>query len=846
MRELKKSLLALSILFSAFTIVSCGSPLSSLLHPPVTVSFSDAGTVFYEVELLYNTTIDSNNKPNNPTKSGNYFLYWSESTANQASAVEFNFDAPITSNKTLYAIYTPTLYSIENVSTTQIEIKLGNKQVYPLDDGSYAGLKFQYSSDSINYQDLNLKIPVSTKDEGAYRYLTYSLPTSLDLSAETNKFLVTNGTEYATKYLTKTTPVAASITGKEVAEGYARISFTTTANGYSYTVKAYKGSTEVASKTIPAAANETKVVEFYGLENETTYTFKVITDGTDLYDETSETTPALEKKENDWLVVMYMDGDNNLHQPIYMDMNEVEYGLYNIRNSDDTVKSGYASVNVVALWDGTVSYLTYDDNGSTISVAPQIGEAGTYILELGTDSSNTRKKIDDPGCVLSENTKNLSHTASWLVGNNKGITTEAQYGEANMGDKQTLIDFLNWVKTHYTVNKGIILQFSNHGGGPRSIKYIETADGRTIKVGDTSGRRALCWDDSSNSAYLKTKDVSDALAATGFGKNKLDMIIMDVCLGSSLEDAYQFKDYAKYLAASPNTVPGNGLDYVALMKSFTKDTDIESIGKQIVIDYKAQYGKGTTYSTNSWNSYATSFSSSASSWDDLNSNQQNALEWFGDFGIPTFTFTDLSKIDDVQAALDNLCELLLANKTKTIYIDDKGYISPTVTDTTENLITYLGQRHANIVNLFTDTGTTAYYINDTMYYMGSFTWLYDIGYFADMVRVVTNSTISGSQNENAWSELYSAATTLTEKLDAAIVSSWRDSKLDSYGDLYHKIDGNTEQTAHHYGLSICGANVATNGNNFTMGTAPSFYKADLAFGQNSKWGDLLEYWFGTR
>lgn len=845
MRELKKNLLVLSILFSAFTIVSCGSPLSSLLHQPVTVSFSDAGTVFYEVELLYNTTIDSNNKPNNPTKSGNYFLYWSESTANQASAVEFNFDAPITSNKTLYAIYTPTLYSIENVSTTQIEIKLGNKQVYPLDDGSYAGLKFQYSSDGENYQDLNLSVPAYTKDEGAYRYLTYSLPASLNLSASTYTFKVTNGTNTKTKTLNTSSASAVTIMNTKVSEGYASVKFRANSNGYSYTVKAYKNNTEVASKTIPVNLYADGIVEFYGLENDTQYILKITTDGTDEWAQTVVNTPALTKKTSDWLVIMYMDGDNNLHQPIYMDMNEVEYGLNNIRNSDDTAKSGYDSVNVVALWDGTVSYLTYDNDGNTISAAPQIGEAGTYILELGTDSSNT-KTITGGGCVLSENTKNLSHTASWLVGSNKGITTEAQYGEANMGDKQTLIDFLTWVKTHYTVNKGIILQFSNHGGGPRSIKYIETADGRTIKVGDTSGRRALCWDDSSNSAFLKTKDVSDALSATGFGTNKLDMIIMDVCLGSSLEDAYQFKDYAKYLAASPNTVPGNGLDYVAFMKSFKENTSTEDLGKQLVVDYKAQYGKDSTNYDSYWDYYASSFSNSASSWDDLNSNQQNALEWFGDFGIPTFTFTDLSKIDDVQAALDNLCELLLTNKTKKIYIDDKGYISPTVTDTTENLITYLGQRHANIVNLFTDTGTTAYYINDTMYYMGSFTWLYDIGYFADMVRVVTNSTFSGSQNENAWSELYSAATTLTEKLDAAIVSSWRDSKLDSYGDLYHKIDGNTASTAHHYGLSICGANVATNGNNFTMGTAPSFYKADLAFGQNSKWGDLLEYWFGTR
>ena len=168
-----------------------------------------------------------------------------------------------------------------------------------------------------------------------------------------------------------------------------------TGDSKSTLVKAYKNDTEVASKTIPVNLYADGIVEFYGLENDTQYILKITTDGTDEWAQTVVNTPALTKKTSDWLVVMYMDGDNNLHQPIYMDMNEVEYGLNNIRNSDDTAKSGYDSVNVVALWDGTVSYLTYDNNGIAISAAPQIGEAGTYIFELGSDSSNAKQYITD-------------------------------------------------------------------------------------------------------------------------------------------------------------------------------------------------------------------------------------------------------------------------------------------------------------------------------------------------------------------------------------------------------------------------------------------------------------------
>lgn len=106
-------------------------------------------------------------------------------------------------------------------------------------------------------------------------------------------------------------------------------------------------------------------------------------------------------------------------------------------------------------------------------------------------------------------------------------------------------------------------------------------------------------------------------------------------------------------------------------------------------------------------------------------------------------------------------------------------------------------------------------------------------------------TIGNSTNANAWSELNTAATNLITKLNDAIKYSWRDSQVSSEKDFYSRIDGSTTEFSHYLGLTICGANIATNGNNFAQGSCPSFYKTDLAFGAESRWGDLLEYWFGT-
>lgn len=866
MKKLQIAFLS-GILLSLFSITSCSPSVDPVIQPDlppetpatpttpntpanpatpsdentVTVTFNNNGTILRTSSVTSGSTLSASQKPSAPYSSYNYFLYWSESKASKATAVEYDFSNPISENKTLYAIYTPRFYYtsssiIQSVTASQAEIKLYDDTVYPLEDGSYAGISFQYSTDGTNYQDFAVNSIPDYRDENGYRYLTYTFQTAL--SEGTHYLKVTNGRQTGTKSAGIYSPAAVTNLSATVADSYTKISFTTATEGYSYTAKVFNNDVEVASTSITAnSINTNAYAEFYGLENGTQYTFKVITNGSNLSAQTTAT-PAITQKTSDWLVVMYMDGDNDLNDPIFMDMNEVENGLYQIRNSDGSSVSGFDSVNVVALWDGASSFENPDGSTGT----PQIGKAGTYIYELGRDYDNSTTYTTSPGCVLSSDTKNLSYTAPWLVGTNQTVSTSLPrnaHGELNMGDKQTLINFLNWVNARYTATKGVILQFSDHGGGPRSVRYVKTADGRTIKVGDTSGRRALCWDETSSSNYLKTKDVSDALQAAGYGSsNKAEMILMDVCLGSSLEDAYQFRDYAKYLAASPNNIPGMGLDYVNLMKSFTLNTTIEAVGQKIVEDYKTQYGNNTSL----WNSYAQTMG--YNSYSSIPDTAKQNMEWLGDLGFTTFTITDLTKIADVKTAIDSLCEVLLSDTGKTIYVDANGYFSPTETSTTRNYVTYLGQHHANIVNILSST-TDSYSLDDYIYYQGSYTWLYDIGYIARMMQYFSASTLGSSTNANAWPALNTAATNLITELNNAIKYSWRDSQVSSDKDFYSRIDGSTTQFSHSLGLTICGANIATNGNNIAQGSCPSFYKTDLAFGAESRWGDLLEYWFGT-
>ena len=263
-----------------------------------------------------------------------------------------------------------------------------------------------------------------------------------------------------------------------------------------------------------------------------------------------------EEQKCDYLFIMYIDGDNDLHDALYMDLNEMEEALYQY-----SLKQGSKpSVKIVALWDGwKLSGTNY-------------GGAATQILEIGVDSSHNAKQ-------LCSNTLDLTATAYSQNNNWLNYDPKTETAEANMGDKNTLSNFLKWVDEYYQADHKI-LQFSNHGGGPRSAL-------------DISQRRGLCWDytsDKNNNAFLKTKDVSDGFAEAGYGtNNKFDMLIFDVCLGASIEDSYQFKDYAKYLLGSANIVQGNGLDYTKILDNISTNTTIPDIGKGIIDDFKYFY-----------------------------------------------------------------------------------------------------------------------------------------------------------------------------------------------------------------------------------------------------------------
>jgi len=207
---------------------------------------------------------------------------------------------------------------------------------------------------------------------------------------------------------------------------------------------------------------------------------------------------------NEWLILMYQDGDVNISSLLWKDVNEMEKGLYNLQQADSNL---YDKVKVVVLWDGSSS------NDSKL-------------YELGPEASENT--------TISSNTIDLTSTASWIS------------GEVNMGSGTTVTNYLDWAMTNYTDYAHVIFILSDHGGGP----------------GKGPITKAICWDDHSGDDYLSTDELAQAIADAGFSTtNKLAILGMDACLMGSTEEAYQYRDVAEYFVASPQSEQGDGWEY---------------------------------------------------------------------------------------------------------------------------------------------------------------------------------------------------------------------------------------------------------------------------------------------
>lgn len=220
-----------------------------------------------------------------------------------------------------------------------------------------------------------------------------------------------------------------------------------------------------------------------------------------------------------WVIMIYMAADNNLEDASIFNMNQLE----RVGSSENT--------KIIVQWDRSPEYDSSNGNWT-----------GTKRFLISKD--------DDEEAIGSQELEDL--------------------GEVDMGDMNSLSEFINWTLQNYPADR-YALSLWNHGAG----WMMHTCD------------------DTSNTC-LTLRDLSDALRRAGFVQGKkLDLLIFDECLMGLIDVANEMGPYAKVMIASEDVVPGKGIDFSLPLSELDEDPtmDERELAKVIVKSYKEFYAK---------------------------------------------------------------------------------------------------------------------------------------------------------------------------------------------------------------------------------------------------------------
>jgi clostripain len=260
-----------------------------------------------------------------------------------------------------------------------------------------------------------------------------------------------------------------------------------------------------------------------------------------------------------WTFMVYLDADNNLEE------------------------------------DAVGIFLNLSSVGSTsqVNIVVQMDRIPGYDSRYG----------DWTDCRRFNVTKDLAPTAENAI---------ESLGEVNMGDPNTLKDFVNWTANSFPASH-YCLVLSDHGSG---------------SVG------SVCLDETSGNDWLTLPELSQALGAVPL---KMDVLFFDACFMGMTEVAYQIRDYADIMVASEEAVwPGH--PYNEYLSSLAANPSMSAIEfAEVIVSNYTDYTETKSYSS--------------------------ILPYRS-----TMSGTNLGQITDLKTAIDNFARKL--NESESTYNDE--------------------------------------------------------------------------------------------------------------------------------------------------------------------------------
>ena len=153
------------------------------------------------------------------------------------------------------------------------------------------------------------------------------------------------------------------------------------------------------------------------------------------------------------------------------------------------------------------------------------------------------------------NMMDASKLQRWLY-NSEGLQLLEEQETTNMGDAQTLYEFLYFANENYPADK-VAVTFWNHGGGSVSGAAFDEIHGL----------------DSLDLAEMY--QAFDAVWPANPADPALELVGFDTCLMATIDVAAVFQNFSKYLVASEEVEPGNGWLYSGWLGELAADPTME-------------------------------------------------------------------------------------------------------------------------------------------------------------------------------------------------------------------------------------------------------------------------------
>ncbi len=182
-------------------------------------------------------------------------------------------------------------------------------------------------------------------------------------------------------------------------------------------------------------------------------------------------------------------------------------------------------------------------------------------MELIADNPDVRFVVQWKEAEVLNNGSLFNGTKRYLVKHDTTPTLASQLVQdmgsgVDMGDKQTLRDFIAWTKANYPAQRYCVVVW-NHGNGWRQF-IAQQADYPT---------RGVSYDDETGHG-IATADIPYAL-----GPDQLDIVAWDASLMQMLEVAYQIRNQAQYVVGSEESPPAEGFPYDLVFKPMHDNPD---------------------------------------------------------------------------------------------------------------------------------------------------------------------------------------------------------------------------------------------------------------------------------